>query len=172
MFGIPPGRLLLYASAAALLVGLNLWRWGGETVAPSNRETALQGELPDLPRLAVAADFQGFSRPPIRNLFRPDVKEPEPPKAEPVRAKPPPLDAAARARREAESLLDKVDVMGFLSTSEGVMAVMMYDGAAINVTAGNKPIPGFTVSEVTIDSVTLTHSELDLSRTFELGDAN
>lgn len=171
MFGIPRGRLILYAVAALTLAGLNFWRLGDESVAPANGSPGSQGSLPELPQLAVSADFEGFSGPPARNLFRADQKEPELPKAEPVRVQPPPPDAAAQARREAESLLDKVHVIGFLSTSEGAMAVMMYEGSAINVTAGNSPVPGFTVSDVSIDSITLTHKEFDISRTFELGDA-
>lgn len=171
MFGMSSGRLILYGSAVALLAALNLWRWGDDIVAPVGGSSGTLGQLPELPQLAVAADFEGFSGPPARNLFRADRKEPEPPKAEPVRAEPPPPDEGARARREAESLLDKVNVIGFLSTSEGAMAVMMYDGSAINVTVGNAPVPGFTVSDVTLESVTLTHKDLDISRTFELGDA-
>ena len=171
MFGIPTGRLILYGSAAALLLGLNFWRFGEAPVGPAERQITQQGQLPELPQLAAASDFTGFTEPARRNLFRAGEAKPPEPEPEPVKAEAPKPDPEAQARQEAERMLDKVRVIGFLSTTGGVMAVMTYEGSVVSVLAGDAPVPGFTVSDVTIDSVTLEHGKIDLSRTFGLGDA-
>lgn len=175
VFGIPPRRLALYGLAAAALVGLNALRYvPGTEGSVDGPEAPRPGALPELPELAVVTEITGFSGPPSRNLFRPGAADapPPPPAPEPEPEAAPPPDPDARARAEAERALDSVRAIGFLSTGEGVMAVLNVDGTIVNAFRGDTPVPGFTVSEVRIDSVTLLHGELELARTFGLDDEN
>lgn len=174
VFGIPPWRFLAYLAVAVALVGLNLFRLAGGDGPVVSGPGDVPADLPALPDLAVKADFDGFAGPPPRSLFRPaeDVPPPPPAAPEPVAAPPPPPDPEAEARDRAERLLDSISVIGFLSTTEGVAAVLDVGGRIVNAFEGDRPVAGFVVSDVTIDSVTLAHRLLDLERSFGLGDAD
>ena len=173
VLGIPLGRLAVYAGAVALLVGLNVarftWRDSGP-VAPVSHGTA---GLSELPSLAVASDFVEVPGQPLRNLFRADAPAPPPPPEPAPEAQPEPApDPGVQIRSAAESALDSISVIGFLSTGDGIVAVLNMDGSIVNAFKGDRPAPGFLVSDVTIDSVTLTHVELGLKRTYGLEDAD
>lgn len=139
-----------------------------ETLAPT------AGDLPELPALAVASDFEEVSGPPVRNLFRADAPAPSAPAPEPETTPEvdPTPDPEARLRAAAESILDSFSVIGFLSTSEGTVAVLDLGGTVVNTFKGDRPAPGFIVSDMTINSVTLQHMELGLERTYGLDDAD
>ncbi len=159
---------------AAVLIALNVARYTGEaTETPTQTATAV-GSLPVLPELSVAADFQQVPGPPARNLFRVDApKVPEPaPEPETVPEPDPAPDPDARLRAEADSALDSFRVIGFLSTGEGIVAVLNSGGSVVNAFKGDRPAPGIIVSDITIDSVTLEHVELGLKRTYGLDDAD
>ena len=169
--GIPLRRLVLYGCAMLALVGLNALRFlerpGQQGTAPI--ETG--GNLPELSPLTLTSEVTGFASPPTRDLFREDAQEPPPPPAPPAPPPEPAPDPNARARSQAESSLDSIRIIGFLSTTEGMIAVMSLGGDVINAFAGDTPLPGFVVSDVTIDSVTVTHRDLGISRTYGLQDA-
>lgn len=174
VFGIPAGRLVAYLSAAALLILLNVARYAGERAAPAAPLEPAAGNLPELPALAVASDFEEVLSLPARNLFRADTPAPPPPTPQPERAPEaaPAPDPEARSRAETESMLDSFSVIGFLSTSDGVVAVLDLGGSIVNAFKGDRPAPGFIVSDITINSVTMRHLELGLERTYGLDDAD
>lgn len=174
VFGMPPARLFIYSSAAILLVGLNVARVSWDRTVPANPAAQASGNLQELPALAVAIDFDEIAGPPARNLFRADAPAPAapPPTPEPESQPEPAPDPDARLRAEAESTLDSIGVIGFLSTGDGIVAVLNMGGSVVNAFKGDRPVPGFLVSEITINTVTLTHVELGLKRTYGLDDAD
>jgi hypothetical protein len=172
--GIPAKRLPIYLGVLVLAAALNWWTWSDDTATVVAPRAAAPETLAELPDLAISGEIGGFSGPPRRNLFRPAADEqPAPtPEPEPEPEPTPAPDPTAVARAEAERVLDSVSAIGFLATAEGVLAILTQGGMVINVYEGDMPIQGFRVSEVTIDSVTLSHRNLDLSRTYTLRGSN
>ncbi|WP_428688306.1 hypothetical protein [Roseibium sp.] len=172
--GIPLGRIVVYGAAALLLIGLNIARYTWNGTRPA--ETGLQApnSVSDLPDLAVLSDFNEVADLPRRNLFRADIPAPPapPPEPEPEPQPAAALDPEAQSRTAAERTLDSIDVIGFLSTGDGIVAVLKVNGSIVNVLEGDRPAAGFLASGITIDSVTLTHAELGLKRTYGLNDAD
>lgn len=173
-FGIPTGRLNLYAGIAVLLVGANVAQFVWDRSAPSGPAAQTNQDLPELPALAVAIDFDSVVAPPTRNLFIADAPAPvaiaPPPEPEP-KAEPAP-DPHDRIRADVNRTLDSIGVIGFLSTGEGIVAVLNMGGSVVNALKGDKPVPGYIVSEITTNSVTLTHVELGIKRTYGLNNVD
>jgi hypothetical protein len=157
-----------------LLVGLNLVHFAWKGTRPPETSLQAPSSLSELPVLAVVSDFDKVSDPPLRNLFRADVPSPPEsrPEPEPEPQPEPASDPEVQIRAATESTLDSIGVIGFLSTSDGIVAVLNMNGSIVNVLEGDRPASGFLVSEITIDSVTLTHVELGLKRTYGLDDAD
>lgn len=172
VFGISGARLALYGGAVTVLVALNVLRYAGDSGGEAPRALPSVGALPALPELTIAGDFDGFAGPAPRDLFRPAsaVAPPPAPEPEPEPAPEPAPDPEARAISEALRTLDSVKVIGFISTADGVMAVLDIGGNVVNAFRGDRPLAGFTVQDVTIDSVTFLHRELELTRTIGLND--
>jgi hypothetical protein len=122
--------------------------------------------------LAVAIEFDAVVAPPARNLFIAEALAPIAPPAEPEPKAEPALDPDARIRADVNRTLDSIDVIGFLSTGEGIVAVLNMGGAVVNALKGDRPVPGYIVSEIATNSVTLTHVELGIKRTYGLNNVD
>ena len=170
MFGLSKSRAVLAAAAIAVLLALNFWQYGG---APGGRQPVRDWQAfvpPDLAPIALAADrAANRTGPAARNLFRANdqpVVLPEP-KPAPVAAPAP--DPQVTAIAAAEKRLEGVFVLGLLSASQGMVAVVEKDGNVGNVVVGQELIPGFVVSAIGFEKITVFSQDLGITRDLKLG---
>ncbi|PUB17051.1 hypothetical protein [Yoonia sediminilitoris] len=174
MSGVSRQRKFLYGGAVAVLLLANVMRWAGGSGEETSQETdAGVVFVTPIADVAVARDLNATPPDGVRDLFRrPGDGGLRPAVAaapRPAPAQAPDADPLRTARLAAMREFEAMKLLGVMRAGDDTRIMLQYEGQTISLIQGQEVLPGFTIGQITTDSVRIDNTRLGLTGILAMG---